>query len=73
MKKPPYEYRIGIIMILLTAVPIGATHCSLFCNIVLQTQKKRSHHETAGCAVMYKTYVSITYFEKNSIQAPNQT
>ena len=25
MKKPPYEYRIGIIMILLTAVPIGAT------------------------------------------------
>ena len=25
MKKPPYPYRIGIIMILLTAVPIGAT------------------------------------------------
>ena len=25
MKKPPYEYRIGLIMILLTAVPIGAT------------------------------------------------
>jgi hypothetical protein len=25
MKKPPYPYRIGLIMILLTAVPIGAT------------------------------------------------
>ena len=25
MKKPKYEYRIAIIMILLTAVPIGAT------------------------------------------------
>ena len=25
MKKPPYPYRIGIIMILLTAVPIGTT------------------------------------------------
>ena len=25
MKKPPYEFRIAIIMILLTAVPIGAT------------------------------------------------
>ena len=25
MKKPKYEYRIAIIMILLTAIPIGAT------------------------------------------------
>ena len=25
MKKPPYPYRIGIIMILLTVVPIGTT------------------------------------------------
>ena len=25
MKKPPYPYRIGLIMILLTAAPIGAT------------------------------------------------
>ena len=25
MKKPPYPYRIGLIMILLTVAPIGAT------------------------------------------------
>jgi hypothetical protein len=25
MKKPPYEFRIAIIMIILTAIPIGAT------------------------------------------------
>ena len=25
MKKPPYEYRIAIIMLILTVIPIGAT------------------------------------------------